>query len=287
MKIENNKYIVTFCKEGGEIASFTNKETGMQYMYQGDSEYWSGKNPTLFPIIGNTYDGSYEINGNRYQFKNHGLIRYATLQCIEEKAEEITFELKSDEETLKAYPFAFTYRISYILKENVLSINYEIINDDKKDMPFTFGLHPGFNVPLCEDEKFEDYSLIFDQEENLKQLIFDVNKKEPHHYIDKSMKEWNLNYKDMDEYATLIYKNMSSDFVTLKGKQGHGVKMSIKGFPFLAIWSPKERAPFLCIEPWYSHADFEKVEVPFAQRCGMMTLKPQEVFATSYTIEVF
>ena len=28
-------------------------------------------------------------------------------------------------------------------------------------MPFTFGLHPGFNCPLCEGEAFEDYTMRF------------------------------------------------------------------------------------------------------------------------------
>ena len=43
MKLENERYIVTFVEKGGEIQSFTDKETGIQYMWQGDETYWSGK----------------------------------------------------------------------------------------------------------------------------------------------------------------------------------------------------------------------------------------------------
>ncbi len=63
MKLENDRYMMTFCTKGGEMESFLDKESGIQYLYQGDTEYWSGKNPGLFPIIGNTYSGTYEIDG--------------------------------------------------------------------------------------------------------------------------------------------------------------------------------------------------------------------------------
>ena len=40
MKLENERYEVTFVEEGGEIYSFTDKQTGIQYMWQGDAEHW-------------------------------------------------------------------------------------------------------------------------------------------------------------------------------------------------------------------------------------------------------
>ena len=49
MKLTNNRYEVTFTAKGGEIKSFTDLETGIQYMWQGHPDYWTGKNPGLFP----------------------------------------------------------------------------------------------------------------------------------------------------------------------------------------------------------------------------------------------
>ena len=63
MKLENERYEVTFVEKGGEIYSFTDKQTGLQYMWQGDNDNWGGKNPSLFPIIGNTYTKDYQIDG--------------------------------------------------------------------------------------------------------------------------------------------------------------------------------------------------------------------------------
>lgn len=287
MKIYNERYEVEFSEKGGEITKFLDKDTNIQYMYQGDSEYWSGKNPTLFPIVGNTYDTTYETKGKTYTFKNHGLIRYATLDCIENKEDTITFELKANEDTLKSYPYEFIYQIKYILKNNKLDIVYTIKNDDKDTMPFTFGLHPGFRVPLEVNEVFEDYKLEFEHEEEMQQLIFNGNNEKPHYFEDIKLKYIPMDYKLMDKYLTLIYKGYKSSYVTLKGKNNHGVKVSISGYPLLALWSPKERAPFLCVEPWYSHGDFEKVNVPFEKRIGMMQLEPSNIFTTSYSIEIF
>lgn len=282
--IENKRYVLELTLAGGEIQSFYDKELKIEYMYQGDSEHWSGKNPTLFPIVGNTYTKTYVTKGKEYSFKNHGLIRYATLTIVNQDECSVTLELKSNEETLSMYPYAFTYHITYTLHEDKLEVFYEITNNDEETMPFTFGLHPGFRVPLVEKETFEDYTLSFEREEDLKQLIFndgDVR------YVDVTMKDWELDYKEMVERATLIYKDFSSSYVTLSGKAGHGVKMSIAGYPLLAIWTQAKGAPYLCIEPWYSHADFEDVNCAFEDRFGMMKLESNRKFVTSYTIETF
>ena len=143
-------YVATFTEQGGEITSFLDKQTGIQYMYQGDTPYWGGKNPTLFPMVGSTYTKDYVIDGKTYAMKNHGLIRYMTLTAVEGKDDEIVFALDSSEETRRQYPFDFRYEIHYTLEGNRLNIRYVITNTGEKEMPFSFGLHPGFLCPLCE-----------------------------------------------------------------------------------------------------------------------------------------
>ena len=120
MKLENERYVVTFTTKGGEIESFTDKETGIQYMWQGNPDFWGGKNPTLFPIVGNTHSGDYEIDGKRYAMKNHGLIRYATLKDASTE-DKVVMTLDSDENTLSQYPFPFHYEIAYTLENNRLT----------------------------------------------------------------------------------------------------------------------------------------------------------------------
>ena len=150
-------------------------------------------------------------------------------------------------------------------------------------MPFTFGLHPGFKAPLLEDEAYEDFTITFEQEEHAKQLVFH-NVEKPYEK-EVAFKNIPLNYEQLKQYQTLVFKNIQSDYVVLQGKGKQGIKIKIGGYPFLAIWSPID-APFVCIEPWYSHADYEPVDGALKDREGMMELTPNETFTTSYSIEI-
>lgn len=285
MKLENERYIVTFTTKGGEIESFTDKQTGIQYMWQGNAEFWGGKNPTLFPIVGNTYHKSYEIDGKSYTMKNHGLIRYADLK-VEPAKEKVVMSLDSDEATLSQYPFPFHYEIAYTLENNRLTITYHITNTGDAEMPFTFGLHPGFNCPLTEGEAFEDYKLVFSNPEHLQQLVFNQPENEPYKIKEVELQEIPCDYELIETYATLVYQNAKSAYVTLQGKE-HGVRVSLIGYPYVAFWTAKKGAPFICLEPWFGHADFSEVKEDFYHREGTMILSPGKTFTTSYTIEVF
>lgn len=286
MKIANERYEMTFCAKGGEMESFLDKQTGIQYLYQGNSEYWSGKNPGLFPIVGNTFDGTYEIEGKVYAMKNHGLVRYADLRCVHHDDTSITFELTDNEETRKQYPFSFIYRVTYTLEDNRCTITYDITNTSNTDMPFTFGLHPAFLCPLCEGEQFSDYHLHFSNPEQVTQILPYGDKQQPPKRIAVAFQDIPLSYEWIVDASTIIYEGCKSAHLTLRGKE-HGVKVAIGGYPYLAIWTPKAGAPFVCIEPWYGHGDFTMEKVPFDQREGMMKLSAGHMFTTSYSIEVF
>lgn len=277
---------MTFCTKGGEMESFLDQETGIQYLYQGNTEYWGGKNPGLFPLIGNTFSGDYEIHGKRYAMKNHGLIRYANLTCVHHDETSTTFELKDNEETRAQYPFSFCYQVNYRLEGNKVTITYDITNTGHEDMPFMFGLHPAFLCPLTSEETFEDYHLIFSNPEKVNQLLFDPNKEKDVVIKPVEVQDIPLTYSWITDAATVVYENCRSAYITLQGKR-HGVKVSIAGYRYLAIWTPKEGAPFLCIEPWHGHGDFVEVAEDFYHREGTIVLEPNKTFTTAYTIEVF
>lgn len=282
MKIENDLFQVEIIEKGGEIQSFYDKEKKVELMWQGQSEYWQGKNPTLFPIVGNTWTKDYEWKGQTYAMKNHGLIRYATLSCVNQSEDSITMELKSNDETRAQYPFDFTYQIQYVLKGNRLEIIYHITNDSNEAMPFIFGLHPGFQVPCYEDEAFDDYELVFPCVESAIQVI----QKEGHMIEQEvSLDRWRLNHEEIYDVGTLIYRNCKSPYVDLVGKH-HKIRVSIVGYKYLALWSAANHAPFLCIEPWYGHGDFEESHVSFDKRLDTILLSPNKTFTTSYFIEI-
>lgn len=282
--LENDILKLECTDNGGQMLSLLDKRNDTEILYQRD-EAWKDSNPSLFPIIGSVWQKEYTIHGKKYEMKNHGLVRYATLEGKQEK-DAILFSYYSDEETKKQYPFDFEFKMKYELIEDKVKISYEIKNTSKEDMPFSFGLHPAFRTSVHEGEKFEDYSIRFIPKGEATQLIFTPDL-DPVQKVKVQLDEWQLNREDIDKYATIVYTDLPGDKVELCCNGKPKVEVEFPEFPFLALWSHPTRPDFICIEPWFGHADFEKVEDNFYTREGTQILKPDEVFKCHYSIKVF
>ena len=265
--IQNELVSVKIDEHAAEIHSFYDKESGIESMWQGDAKYWAGRNPTLFPMVGKTWDGVLHIQGKEYQMGNHGFCRHSDFQCIHHSESEVVMELCDSDETLAQYPFQFRLEVKFSLHGKKLDISYTVENRSDVVMPFNFGLHPAFNCPSEDSSSFADYYLELNAKE-------DVD--------DKQMDHFQL---DTEKLAKTIIINQPKSTCAKITNGKHGVMVEYKGFPWLAFWSPN--APFVCIEPWYSHTDFEKVDVPFEKREGTIMLEVNKSWETAYSITVF
>lgn len=72
-------------------------------------------------------------------------------------------------------------------------------------------------------------------------------------------------------FRRILFEHLRSPYVTLTNGK-NSVKVSVAGYRWLAFWT-KQNAPYLCIEPWHGHGDFEEVHVPFEEREGTIQLK--------------
>lgn len=269
--IENAEAVVVVDEHASEIHSFKDKSTGIEYMWQGDPAFWKGRNPTLFPMVGSTWDKVLHIKGQEYKTGNHGFTRNSDFTCIKHTEDTIVMELKDSEATRAEYPYGFTLHITYTLSGKKLGIHYDIVNENDEVMPFNFGLHPAFNAPAGEG-KFEDCYIEF-------------NTPETFEWLTTKMENGKVLELDREALAaTVIIADPKSTASTLTNGK-HGVTVGYSGYEWLAFWSPK--APFACIEPWHSHTDFEKVEVPFEEREGTLFLDAHANWTSEYTIEIF
>ena len=163
-----------------------------------------------------------------------------------------------NEDTLRIYPYKFSLRLSYDLLEEGKG-GYEVKNLDNKDIYFSIGGHPAFMCPLFKDEKFEDYYFEFNQKETAEIMLLDKNTG----YLTKDRKEFlkdqnkiNLSF-NLFENDALIFDSLKSNSITLKSdKNNKSLTMNFTNFPYLALWTKATGAPFVCIEPWYGHADY-------------------------------
>lgn len=286
--LENNLISLKIKDIGAELCSLYEKHHDVEYIWYGDKSIWGRNAPVLFPIVGKVNNNTYKVNKESYSLPQHGLARDYTFDLIEKTDISLCFELLYSEETLKIYPFKFKFQIEYKLIENILEINYKVINIDGKTIYFSLGSHPGFNCPLYSNENFNDYYLELEKLETLDTMCLNTkgyfnNKTKPFLINENKIC---LNY-DIFKKDALVFKNLKSESITLKSvKNQRQVKVNFKGFPYLGIWTKGTDAPFVCIEPWYGLADFEDFTGELKDKEGVLELKVNEEFNAKMSIEV-
>lgn len=158
-----NEYIKAKIKSfGAELNSLQKIDDSLEYIWQGDKEFWARHSPILFPIVGRLKNDSYFYKNQKYNMSQHGFARDKEFEIVEKKDDFIEFKLSSDEKTLKIYPFSFELYLSYKLERNSLIVSYKVINKSDEKMLFSIGAHPAFNWSLEKDLKKEDYFLEFE-----------------------------------------------------------------------------------------------------------------------------
>ncbi|CAM4097194.1 aldose 1-epimerase family protein [Saccharibacillus endophyticus] len=273
---------------GAELISFKDKESGREYMWSGDAEFWTGRSPVLFPIVGSVYDGVMRAEGGEYALKNHGFARNREFRLVEAEETRAVFHLCADDETLAIYPYKFALTLTYTLEGSSLRIQYRVDNDDDKNIYFQLGTHPAFNCPIGGDGDFEDYVLEFNQEESLERFFVtggNIQIPDKSETVLEKGTVLPLTRAQFEEGA-MIFRDVKSDRVTLKSeKSKHSVSVSSENFPYLGVWQPKN-APFLCIEPWHGLADADKFEGELKDKELAVELAPGEYFEAALVIEI-
>ena len=111
--------------KGAELVSI--KFNGEEKMHDGES-FWNKHAPVLFPIVGKLKDSKTVIEDNVYEMGQHGFARDMEFEKVSENA----YVLKSNDETLKKYPYKFEFYISYEITDDTVITKYKVINNDNK-----------------------------------------------------------------------------------------------------------------------------------------------------------
>lgn len=281
-KKEFGNILIEVEKKGAELKSL--KLNGKEFMWDARPEFWGKTSPVLFPFVGGLKDGKFIYNGKEYESGRHGFARDNEFELVEEGENFLKFLFKSNEETLKVYPFDFEFFITYEIKGNTVAVVYEVNNLTDGEMYFSLGAHPAF---ACDEEiDYKDFYLEFDKKEDADLYLLDgmYIKDEPVEYL-KNEDRINLT-KELFEGDALVFNNLKSDSLTLKNNKNKDfVKVSLTGFPWLGIWAPVG-APFVCIEPWYGVADFVSHNGKIEEKVAINKLDKGENFEATMEITV-
>ena len=285
--LKNDVLTITVADHGAELKSITGND-GTQYLHDGNPKWWKYTSPVLFPIVGKLVNGKYRAEGKKYELPGHGFARTSDFDCVKETDNEIVFKLRWSDETLKVYPYKFTLEISYLLKNNTVTVIWLVKNVDDKPIYFSIGAHPALKCPIVEGESFDDCYLKFSSKEKSARILLLPTGPLSHDRVETLDGDTlNLNY-ELFKGDALVSDNLKSDEISIcSRKSSKSITVQAKGFPYYGIWTPdKGGAPFLCLEPWHGHADYADFSGDISEKEGINKLEVEQSFGANYTFVV-
>lgn len=286
ISVENDFLRITADSKGAELVSFFSKKLKKEFLWSGDPKFWQRRSPILFPIVGKLKDNKYKIGDSFFTLNQHGFARDSLFTFDGADEQKISFIFQENEETLKMYPFKFFLRISYKIVGNELAIGADITNKENIKMPFSLGFHPAFVCPFENEEKLNEYCIVFEKEEKCERLCLEnglITGREMFLLKDKILP---LSEELFANDAVILNKLLSRKVVLHKqDSERPKIEVDFNGFSYLGLWKKKD-ARFLCIEPWNGLPDYSKSDQDFFKKEGIIILKEKQIISFKLKIRL-
>lgn len=116
-------------------------------------KHWSGAF-NMFPTPCRLANCSYTFEGRKIrQRKNgedvfiHGLIRNESMECRNDgNAITSWIDIEPGHPVYEGFPFACRFSISHILDDSSLTVRFRVKNNDSRNLPFGYGIHPYWRI---------------------------------------------------------------------------------------------------------------------------------------------
>lgn len=284
--IGNPGLSVTVKRHGAELCGLKGGD-GTEYLWQADPAFWARHAPVLFPIVGKLAGGRYLYEGKAYAMPPHGFARDLDFELVQSTPDSLSYRLQASPETRRSYPFEFTLLRRYRLSGTVLEVACDVENTGAGILPFSIGEHPAFSLKWGVGDKVEDYALQFEKPERLITHLLDANglltAGTERILADKRVLPLRSDLFDRD---ALIFLKFNSSKVSLCSRRHpRRVTVEFPGYPHLGIWA-KPGAPFVCIEPWYGHADPASHDGQLLHKPGIIMLEPGKTFSCTWRVMI-
>ena len=280
--IQNKVLKITVADRGAELKSITALADGAEYLFDSNPTWWKFSSPVLFPIVGKLVNNKYRAEGREFTLPGHGFARTTDFWLVDATDDMLTFALESNAATLKVYPYEFRLEISFKIIGNEVKVLWKVVNVDDKEIYFSIGAHPAICCPLAYREKFEDCYLKFNRAEKSSRIPLTANGTLSHERIPTlDGTELPLTY-ELFKGDAFVFDDLKSDEVTVcSRKSSKTITIRAKNFPYWGFWTPAQGgAPFICIEPWHGHADYEDFTGELKDKEGIIKLAVGATFET-------
>lgn len=286
-QIENDRLLLKVNDHGGELAGIYDKKNERELIWCADPKVWNRHAPLLFPFVGELYNKEYRYNGVTYPMTAHGFARDTKFSFEGIKDNKIVHSIISNEDTKKVYPFDFKLEVSHKIEENRVIVEWKVRNTGDKEMLFTIGAHPAFNVPAKEADAQKDYYLTFGNKEQLEYIRISKDGGtalyEEVHNLSLTDGTYQIGEHLFDDGVLIFEKHQLSEVgIAFPDKEPY-VNIKCEGFPYVGVWT-KPNAPFICLEPWYGRCDNYGFTGELKDKTGVQRLNADKEFYVKYKI---
>jgi galactose mutarotase-like enzyme len=250
-------------------------EAGRDLLSDGPPEYWAGRAPFLFPVVGALNRDQIHIDGKSYPMAKHGFARKSEFGLVDRQPDRVTFRLEASDATRAHYPFDFRLDITHAIEGATLRTQATISNPGAVPLPASFGFHPAFRWPLPWGGARADHVIVFAKSEpapirgidTAVGLVLPDPRPTPVDG-DKLVPNDDLFIED-----ALIFDRLNSRRLRFGVPGERMIEVDFAGLPLLGVWT-KPGAPFLCIEPWQGLADPVGYEGEFRAKPHIIEIAP-------------
>lgn len=239
--------------------------------------------PLLFPLVGNNRaegrEHHYAWNGALHEMPQHGFARRQPWRITAQERTSITMRLSAHDGLRPSFPFDFLATVEYSLRDGALASVFTVVNQGTDPMPFGFGWHPYFQVPLGVQGRREDCFVELPESKR----VLPQGKWERFSTKPFPSQNWSV---DEDVSGTLFLTDLKkNEAVLVDPNSGREVVMTFNQEPkhrFIALWAKSTDAPYYCVEPWTALPNaFGRTHDR-----DLITLPPGNQFRTEFAIEL-
>jgi galactose mutarotase-like enzyme len=261
----------TISRRGAEILSW--QVGGRELIWHGDPSFWPWRAPVLFPVVGASTDAQVRVDGRSYPMPQHGFARLLDFAVVEHGETEVLLRLEDSNDTRQHYPFAFRFDTHIRLAPDAVHLRFSVHNTGDRPLPYALGYHPAFPWPFDREDR-AGHSVEFDAAEEpgvplvtASGLLLPSLRLAP---LDGACLPLS---PDLFEEGALVFRNARSRRMRFVSPSGAAIAIEAQSCAHLALWT-KPEAPFLSMEAWTGHADWDGFSGDLAERDSVRLIEP-------------
>lgn len=188
----------------------------------------------------------YPGNDHIYDLPMHGFARDSKFEVVKSSDFSISMLLRSNEETLKVYPYKFAFLVTYALigsEQSELAVEFRTINLDDRELPYYAGHHFYFAVPHTERANWEvDIPAL---KWGRQDAQGDVSEKE--------RKDSPVRLDDKDLIDNFHLELQSTKLLLTNNAAKHSIVFNLESpTPWYEVttWALSDTNDHFCVEPW-------------------------------------